>query len=241
MEAQQLDADGKRALLSRLLGRLAHEIRNPLSSLDIHVQLLAEDLAALPEAARGPAAARLQILRSEIHRLEGIIRQFIGLASPTELAVQPVDLARLLGHVHALLAAEARQRRIDFQLEQTIPPPPLRADPGQLTQALVNLVINAIQAVGHDGHISLRSRLASGEPSVIIEVADSGPGIPSEIMDTMFEPFFTTKQDGSGLGLWIVRQIVSAHHGEVRAANRAEGGACFEIRLPLTSAEATHG
>ena len=110
-----------------------------------------------------------------------------------------------------------------------------------MIQALVNLVINAIQAVDLKGCILLRVRTAPDGQSVVIDVEDSGAGIPAASLDTIFEPFFTTKKDGSGLGLWIVRQIVAAHHGQVRASNRAEGGARFEVQLPVRSAETPHG
>jgi two-component system sensor histidine kinase HydH len=240
-EAEKLGADEKRELLSRLLARLAHEIRNPLSSLDIHVQLLAEDLAVLPENVRQSASDRLDILRGEIHRLEGIVRQFISLAGPTELMLQPVELRGVLKHVHVLLEAEATQRQIELRLEQPAALPRIRADEGQLIQALVNLVINAIQAVGRKGGITLRVQMAPDGQWVVIEVEDSGPGMPPEALDTIFEPFFTTKKEGSGLGLWIVRQIVAAHGGMVRASNRTEGGARFEVRLPVRATEMNHG
>jgi signal transduction histidine kinase len=241
IEARQLGADEKRELLSRLLARLAHEIRNPLSSLDIHVQLLAEDLAVLPENVRQSAGDRLDILRGEIHRLEGIIRQFINLAGPKELRLQPVELRSVLKHVHVLLEAEATRRQIEFRLEQAGTLPRILADEGQLIQALVNLVINAIQAVDRQGCICLRAWTTPDGRRVMIEVEDSGAGIPAGAPDTIFEPFFSTKKDGSGLGLWIVRQIVAAHQGQVVASNRAAGGARFEVQLPVRSEEISHG
>ena len=229
----QFAVDEKRELLARLLSRLAHEIRNPLSSLDIHVQLLAEDLAGLPEAMRQSATDRVEILRGEIHRLDGIIRQFIRLAGQSELDLQPTDLRRILKHVRALLEPEAAQRNIRLRLDPAAPLPTLHADPGQLTQVFVNLVVNAIQSVGQAGHVDLRASNLSAEGCISVAVEDSGPGIPSGRLTAIFEPFFTTKEAGSGLGLWIVQQIVSAHGGSVRASNRPEGGARFEVRLPL--------
>lgn len=227
----------KRELLARLLSRLAHEIRNPLSSLDIHVQLLAEDLAALPEPVREAAAGRVEILRGEIHRLDGIIRQFIRLAGHSELDRKPTDLRQILKHVRALLEPEAAQRNIRLRLDPLGALPVLQADPGQLTQVFVNLVVNAIQAVARDGTVSLRAAVVPEEGCVSISVEDTGPGISATRLTAVFEPYFTTKESGTGLGLWIVQQIVSAHGGSVRAGNRAEGGARFEVRLPLPAGE----
>jgi two-component system sensor histidine kinase HydH len=234
----QFDVAEKRELLARLLGRLAHEIRNPLSSLDIHVQLLAEDLAGLPAQVRDSAAGRVEILRGEIHRLDGIIRQFIRLAGQSELDRQATDLRRILKHVHALLEPEAAQRNIRLRLDPPVPLPTLHADPGQLTQVFVNLVVNAIQAVGRDGAVDLRATVLAADACVSTAVEDTGPGISAGRLTAIFEPYFTTKESGTGLGLWIVQQIVSAHGGSVRAGNRPEGGARFEVRLPLPARQA---
>jgi two-component system, NtrC family, sensor histidine kinase HydH len=241
LDAGQLATEEKRELLARLLSRLAHEIRNPLSSLDIHVQLLAEDLAPLPDELRQSAEERIELLRGEIHRLETIVQQFIRLAGSSELDLQPVNLNRVAKHVRDLLEPEAAQRHIRFHLLLPETPVPLVADPGQVTQALINLVINAIQAVGQKGRVGLRVQTDPEGSAVLLEVTDSGPGIPPERLAAIFEPFFTTKDDGRGLGLWIVHQIVSAHRGTVLAANLPEGGATFQVRLPMPPLASSHG
>jgi signal transduction histidine kinase len=232
----------KRDLLARLLSRLAHEIRNPLSSLDIHVQLLEEDLARMaPPPDQPQLAGRLEIIRGELTRLENIVRRFLRLASPSELDIERVDLPGIFRHVSDLLEPEARARAIQISTEVDPALPLLMADSAQLTQALLNLVINALQAIGNNGRIQLRATLLPAENQVAIEVRDSGQGVPPEHLAEVFEPYFTTKEEGSGLGLWIVQQIAVAHGGTLRVANAPGNGAIFTLLLPLKNPEQVHG
>lgn len=218
----------KRDLLERLLARLAHEIRNPLSSLDIHVQLLEEDLGP---TLRGQLSPRLEIIRGELHRLESVVDHFLRLAGPSELSLESVELPRVLNHVCDLLRPEASARRIQLIIELDPQLPTLAADPVRLTQALLNLVINAMQAVEQGGRIEVTAAPASS--SVVIKVSDTGPGIPPEKVGSIFDPYFTTKTEGSGLGLWIAQQIITAHGGSIQAQNGPAGGAVFVMTLPL--------
>src|SRR4029434_4297211 len=127
--------------------------------------------------------------------------------------------------------ATVRDIEIVVKLPDTLPS--VRADLGQLTQALVNLVINAIQAVERNGRIEVIARTDEPGEILSIEVRDTGPGIPFEKQSAIFEPFFTTKTEGSGLGLWIVQQIITAHRGLVEVSNAANAGATFTLHLPL--------
>ncbi len=240
-DVNKLAAREKQLLLSRLLARFAHEIRNPISSLDIHVQLLEEDLAHAPAHVKKQAAARFEIIHGELHRLENIVKQFLGLAGPSALELQQVDATKIIGHVCELLRPEAAARGIQIVTNFTNALPPLTADPVQLTQALMNLVINAIQAVRGQGHVEVRAHADSDGERLVIEIRDSGPGVPPEKRSTIFEPFFTTKADGSGLGLWIVQQIVTAHSGMVVVTDAPQGGAVFALHLPLRPKDAVHG
>jgi signal transduction histidine kinase len=234
-DSAHLSIAQKRGLLERLLARLAHEIRNPLSSLDIHVQLLEEDLGGLAPQMREHLNPRLEIIRGELHRLESIVDHFLRLASPSELDLEPVDIGKIVMHVCELLRPEAAARQIDIVTNVVSDLPQLRGDPVRLTQALMNLVINAMQAVDRIGRIEVTARVAADE--ILLEVSDSGPGIPPERLSSIFDPYFTTKPEGSGLGLWIAQQIVTAHRGRVDARNRTEGGAVFGLILPLGKAE----
>jgi len=227
----QSAAEEKRDLLERLLARLAHEIRNPLSSLDVHVQLLEEDLTALAPPMREQLTPRLEIIHGELHRLESIVSQFLRLAGPSALDLEPVEVPKLVAHVCDLLRPEAQARGIEIEARVPDSLPHIPADSVRLTQALVNLVINAIQAVERQGRIEVSTGVC-GE-MLSIAVRDNGPGIPAEKGAALFDPFFTTKPEGHGLGLWIAQQIVTAHGGRLQAQNHEAGGALFTIMLPI--------
>ena len=234
----KLAAEEKQRLLARLLGRVAHEIRNPLSSLAIHVQLLEEDMAQAAPPLMDKVAGRFEIIRSELSRLENLMRQFLSLAAPSSVNLQTVAVAEAVGYVCELLRPEAAARGIDVVMNVPEDLPPLTADPAQLKQALINLVINAIQAVERDGRIEVDVRADAASGALFLRVGDTGPGVPGEKRSAIFEPFFTTKSEGSGLGLWIVQQIATAHGGLVTVENRPPGGAVFTLRLPLANGPA---
>jgi signal transduction histidine kinase len=231
-DVTQLATEEKQRLLGRLLGRLAHEIRNPLSSLDIHVQLLDEDLGALAPETRDKLAGRLEIIRGELKRLERIVQHFLRLSAPSELNLQKVDLRQVIGNLCELLRPEAATRKIEIRTNIADDLPVMMGDPVQLAQALMNLTINGIQAVERDGHVEIAAH--PGENSILVAVRDSGPGIPGDKALDLFDPYFTTKPEGTGLGLWIAQQIVMAHHGRIHALNAETGGAVFKIELPLS-------
>jgi signal transduction histidine kinase len=230
-DVANLATEEKRRLLSRLLARLAHEIRNPLSSLDIHVQLLEEDLGQIAPQTRERLAGRLEIIHGELHRLENVVKQFLRLAGPSALELTVVDMPKIFEHVRGLLEPEAAAREIELVTHLAKDLPRFKGDADQLVQALLNLTINALQAVERRGRVALGADRA--ESFLVIEVRDSGPGIPLESLSTIFEPYYTTKAEGSGIGLWIAQQITIAHGGALEAANAPTGGAVFTMRLPL--------
>ena len=230
-DVSKLATEEKQQLLARLLARVAHEIRNPLSSLHIHVQLLEEDLGQLPRQTRDELGGRLEIIHGELHRLENIVKQFLRLAGPSALDLAPVDVAKVVQHVCELLAPEAAARHIEIKAHIAEPLPPVRADADQLIQALLNLVINALQAVEQHGRVAVAVNRAAD--SLVMEVRDSGPGIPPDQLGAIFDPYFTTKSEGTGIGLWIAQQIIVAHGGTIQAANGATGGAVLTVRLPI--------
>lgn len=224
----------KRNLLARLLSHLAHEIRNPLSSLDIHVQLLEEDLTtgAAQTALPKPILDRFQIIHGELRRLENIVTRFLQLAGPSDLELAPLSLNELVLQVRDLLRPDAEERKVHLEIEQADGLPKITADSVQLSQALINLVINALQAAPSRGHVWLRTRQLSAAEQAI-EIADDGPGIPLADQARIFEPYFTTKTQGSGLGLWITQQIVLAHNGTLTVTSQPDRGSLFTIKLPV--------
>jgi two-component system sensor histidine kinase HydH len=229
-EATPLAAAEKRHLLERLLARVAHEIRNPLSSLDIHVQLLEEDLGALAPGLRDRMTPRLDIIQGELHRLKSIVETYLRLTSPSALEVEPIDIIGIVNHVCELLRPEAAARGIAILTRLPPAPPVMAGDPVRLSQALLNLVINALQALPPHGRVEVAVNTSSEDLSVVVR--DNGPGIPVDKLPFVFDPYFTTKAEGHGLGLWIAQQIVAAHAGTLTAQNAPDGGAVFAMVLP---------
>lgn len=238
--AVHLVTEEKRRLLARLVARLAHEVRNPLSSLDIHVQLLQEDLARKDTVNRDQMSERLAIIRGELKRLEEIVENFLRLSGPSEFHPAPLDVAALVERVFELVEPEASSRQIHIAVKFPVGLPVLWGDAGQLTQAVLNVVLNALQAIQREGRIEIQAR-PDGDHSLRIEVRDSGPGVARENQAAIFEPYFTTKQDGTGLGLWIAQQIVAAHGGTLEVADAPDGGALFTFCLPLRLQPVSHG
>jgi two-component system sensor histidine kinase HydH len=152
-----------------------------------------------------------------------------------------MDVAKVVSHVCELLRPEAAVRGIELRMQLPNSLPTITADSAQLTQALVNLVINAIQAVERAGLVEVRAGADEEGDALFIEVRDNGPGIPPDKQSAIFEPFFTTKAEGSGLGLWIVQQIITAHGGAVEAANTPGSGAVFAVHLPSQNKETLNG
>ncbi|MBI3272472.1 MAG: hypothetical protein HYZ53_26005 [Planctomycetes bacterium] len=216
--------------LGTLAAGIAHEIRNPLSAIDIHLQLLREALVR----DRGPAKARryLDIVQTESARLNGIVENFLRFARPSPLSRAPLRLDGLLAGILELVEPECRARGIQVRKEG-FPPDGLvlEADEGQLQQAFLNLVLNAVQALSSGG--SLEVSMLASPAWVRVEVRDNGPGIPPEHRERIFEPFFTTKEGGTGLGLPIAQRIVSEHGGSI-GLEEAGSGTSIVVQLPRT-------
>lgn len=223
----------KLASLGVLAAGVAHEIRNPLTA--IKARLFTQRLHL---AGGSPAANDAAVIGAEIERLEKIVKDFLRFARPSDPAITQVPVSQALADLQDLLAEDLlAQRRIRLEA------PPAdglaaRADPAQLKQVLINLVQNAAEAIDHDGVITLSARRTSqrlggvDRQAVVIEVADTGPGIPVEAQERLFDPFFTTKDRGTGLGLSIAARIVERHGGVIRFETEPGRGATFSVALP---------
>ena len=222
----------KLASLGMLAAGVAHEIRNPLTAIKAAIFL---QLKKAPPGSQD--RADLDLVTGEINRLEHIVRDFLQFARPGEpqLVTTPAD--QPLRQVQTLLAPQLEKSIIRLLLEAS-PPARLRIDPDQIEQVLINLVQNAAEAIGHDGTISLRARRDSRTLGgvvrnvVVLEVSDTGPGIPPEVEKRLFDPFFTTKRGGTGLGLSIGARIVQQHGGVMQCQTQANRGTTFGIVLP---------
>jgi signal transduction histidine kinase len=217
------------AAVGQLAAGLAHELRNPLMSMKILVQAAAEcgDPARL--GSRG-----LHVLEEEIMRLERLTSTFLDFARPPRPAKQLIEAKTVLEETVGLLAGRARQRDVSIACRCPDGPVPAEADVDQFRQVLLNLLLNALEAVPDGGSVEVE--LEPAERWLTLRVADTGPGLPEGLGDTIFRPFVSTKGTGIGLGLSICKRIVEAHGGEISAADRPGGGAVFEVRLPCRGA-----
>ena len=227
LESERLNA------LTLLAAGVAHEIGNPLNSLDIHLQLLGRKFRKLPPGDRAPLEESLTTARAEIQRLDSILKQFLHAVRPTAPRRERHDLNALLRETLRLLEPELSSRHIAVHLDLTTALPPAMIDPGQFQQVFYNLIRNAYQALPPaDGCITLRTQFNDYEFRIAVE--DNGSGISPEVMGALFEPYRSTKASGSGLGLLIVRRIVRQHGGEIEIDSEAHRGTHVTIHLPRT-------
>lgn len=220
----------QQALMGTIATGLAHEIRNPLSTLSMNLQLLMEDWATADTDREQRSRRKVEVLLREVRRLEAVLNNFLRFAAEHRLKLEPVDVNALVAELIDFL--EPAARRAAIRLETRLAPalPRIDADPGFLRQALLNLLINAQDALPEGGTITLSSR--AEDSHVVLCVADDGPGIPPEHRDRVFDIYFSTKPNGTGLGLPLARKIVEEHGGTLTLAPRGDRGTTFEIRLP---------
>jgi two-component system nitrogen regulation sensor histidine kinase GlnL len=220
-----------------LAAGLAHEIRNPLAGLQGSAELLARE-------AEGPTREYATVIAREAKRVDGLVRELLDLARPASLQTELVDVHEVVGDVLVLARGIPGAERVTFVERYDPSLPKLAGDAEKLTQVILNLVRNALDAIHERGNpqivietgvAPLRLRSASGRtrPLVRISVGDNGPGIPESMVPRLFTPFATSKPHGTGLGLAVSRRIVEAHGGRVEVKNRAGGGAEANVYLPL--------
>jgi len=220
-----------------LAAGLAHEIKNPLAGLQGSAELLARE-------AEGRAKEYAQVIAREAKRVDGLVRELLDLARPAALQAAPVNIHAVLSDVIVLARGFPGGDRISYTERYDPSLPNVRGDREKLTQVLLNLVRNAVEAVQASEQreirletsvASLRLRAAGGRtrPLARVSVVDSGPGIPDSMLPRLFTPFATSKAHGTGLGLAISRRIVEAHGGRIEVKNRGSGGAEASVFLPL--------
>jgi signal transduction histidine kinase len=217
------------AALGEMAAGVAHEIRNPLGGIELYASLLERDLADRPR--QREIAAKISAGVRNLEAIVGDILAFAGDGVPKRRRVSAAELVRsVLAHV----GPRAHGQGVEFAVDPGLSEQAFSVDSAQMERALLNLVINALDAIGHGGRIWIRASGTNDEERMArLVVEDNGPGIPSELRQRVFHPFFTTKETGTGLGLAIVHRIVEAHGGRITIGQREGGGASFVMVLPM--------
>jgi signal transduction histidine kinase len=213
----------------RVTGGVAHEVKNPINAIVLHLQLLQNKLS-LPDA---DTRRHMDIIGSEIHRLDRVVQTLVDFMRARELHLVEVDLRRLLDEVALLAGPESGQLGVTIEQEMPPEPLPIKADLDFMKQALLNVVINGVQAMPHGGVLTISAR--QHEDVVVAEIRDRGTGIPREVQEKIFELYFTTKQEGNGIGLAQTYQILQWHYGSVEFESTEGEGTTFRFRIPLAT------
>jgi two-component system, NtrC family, sensor histidine kinase HydH len=231
----QIRRQEKLAALGGLAAGVAHEIRNPLSSIKGLATYFADRFAA--DSKERDLA---QVMTREVDRLNRVISELLEFARPTDLKRQATEINPLLEHSLQLIQQDAAAKQIEIVRRFADNVCPAHIDPDRLAQALLNLYLNAIQAMSPGGCLTVNSSPQPGG-GVAIEIHDSGSGISEEHLDRIFDPYFTTKAKGTGLGLAIVHKIVEAHQGRIEVQSTPGQGTRFGLYFPCRPAEGDHG
>jgi len=236
VQAQEREAlrSEQLAAVGQLAAGVAHEVRNPLASIKL---LVGAALKARPP--RSLSTEDLQVIHDQVGRLEHKVQALLDFARPPEAQKRSCDLNRLVTESLGLVRARMEQQKVEVQLDLPEQQVMAKVDPDQMISVLVNLLLNALDAMPGGGrlHIQLRQ---DGLNQVHLSFADTGPGIHTAMTGRLFSPFASTKPTGTGLGLSICRRVVADHGGTLTGANCPNGGACFTITLPGSVAEQTH-
>jgi len=214
--------------INSLTGRVAHEIKNPLNSIALRLEMLRSQAAG--EASE--TAAEIAILSEEVTRLDRVVRTFLDFNRPVEMALLDVDLGELVGEIVHLLEPEAVRGGVRMRYARPSTAVVVNGDPVLLRQAVMNIAVNAIEAMPGGG--SLTFEIASGPETCVLAITDSGPGIPPEHREKIFQLYYTTKPHGSGIGLATAFRAAQLHGGTIEIDSEAGCGATFRLTLPLT-------
>jgi PAS domain S-box-containing protein len=222
----EIEISRRLSAASRLTRGVAHEVKNPINAIVLHLQLLHNKLKqADPDTRR-----HMDIIGNEIHRLDRVVQTLVDFTRPRDLHLQEMDMRKILEEVSVLATPDAAQHGVRMVQELSEEPLLVRVDPDLMKQAVLNLVLNGVQSMAQGGTLTLAAQRE--EEIVLTEVRDQGSGIPSEVQEKIFELYFTTKKDGSGIGLAQTYQIMQWHYGSVEFESAAGSGTTFRLRLP---------
>jgi hypothetical protein len=224
---RELQTADRLAAISRVSGGVAHEVKNPLNAILLHVEV------AKAKLSRGDTDVQPQmdIISREILRLDRVVKTFLDFTKPVELNLTTTPLHELVGEIVELARPQADAAKIRVNIIQEAEGVSVRVDRDLMKQAVLNVVVNAIEAMPEGGE--LRFEALAGEDTAEIRVSDTGGGIPPELRDKIFRLYFTTRKEGSGIGLAMTFRIVQLHDGTIDFTSEAGKGTTFVIRLPI--------
>jgi signal transduction histidine kinase len=211
----------------RLTRGVAHEVKNPINAIVLHLQLLQNKLKEVdPDTRR-----HMDIIDSEIHRLDRVVQILVDFTRPRDLHVEEMDFRRLLEDVVMLASPDAAQHGVTIRKELPDQPLGVKVDTDFMKQAVLNIVLNGVQSMPEGGSLTISAKRRGD--LIETEIRDEGPGIPTDLQEKVFELYFTTKRDGSGIGLAQTYQIMQWHYGTVEFESAGGQGTTFRLRLPL--------
>jgi Signal transduction histidine kinase len=227
----ELELSRRMAAIGRLTSGVGHEVKNPINAIVVHLELLKNKLGD----ASAPAVRHLEVIESEIHRLDRVVQMLVDFSRPVELDLREQDLRTIVGDVLTLASAELPIRNVTLATQ--MPPTPLIAnvDADLLKQAVLNVIQNGAQAMPEGGKLEVS--LEEDRKAAVLRIADEGVGIPDEIREKIFDLYFTTKSEGSGIGLAMTYRIIQLHHGSIEVQSRSERGTEFRLRIPLSATD----
>jgi signal transduction histidine kinase len=225
-EAQLIRSE-KLAALGQLAAGIAHEIRNPLTSINILIHSLTENLSS-----GNSQKEDLKVIEEEIHRINEIVDQFLRFAKPAPPLLKKADVISIFEETLQLLRPQIEKQGIVIQKEFQ-PLPPILMDREQMKQVILNLLLNAVQAMPKGGNLVLKGHIPEGDRWIRLSIQDSGVGISGEDINKLFDPFFSTKEGGMGLGLSIAHRIIDQHHGKIEVESTPGEGTLFTVWLPI--------
>jgi signal transduction histidine kinase len=221
----------KMAIVGKLAAGMAHSIRNPFTSVKMRLFSLSRSLKLT-----GTQKEDFDVISEEIRHIDTIVQNFLEFSRPPKLKIQPVSPSIVVDQVVQLLEHRLKSYDVDVQIERIQPLPEVKADPEQLKEVLVNIVVNACEAMNGGGSIVIREEVLhtpSYKDEAVIRIRDDGPGMSESIQAKVFQPFFTTKEEGTGLGLSIAARIIQDHNGKLDVASKPDQGTTFIIALPV--------
>ena len=216
--------------IARLAGGLAHEIKNPLSTIRLNIELLAEDLTEGDSPQDRRALRKIEIVKRECRRLEDLLNDFLNFAKSHKLVLEPVDLNRMLKETVVFFAPRAREANVEIIEYFANDLPTVMLDRSSFHQAVLNLILNAVQAMPNGGQLVVRTRATAN--AVAIDLIDNGIGMDDMTKEKLFDAFFSSKSGGSGLGLPTTRKIIEGHGGLIALQSEVGHGTQFTILIP---------